>query len=189
MKLACCCHCACAVRVVLALCCGAVGVPLQGAWAGCCLLWMAVQGAAFGFFSEAAGGVARGEWLLSRYVIVARVIGSGQRWSSSSSGPPRKKNTNTGMCVCLYARIKSVRTGANRCEPVRTGANRCPSNTRRARCCNVYVCMCVCMCVCVYVCMCVCVYGMVCYRYVMVWYGMVWCGMVWFGMYVCILHT
>ena len=35
------------------------------------------------------------------------------------------KNTNTGMCVCLYARIESVRTGANRCEPVRTGANRC----------------------------------------------------------------
>ena len=59
---------------------------------------------------------------------VVVVIGSGQRWSSSLSGPPRtKKNTNTGMCVCLYWRIESVRTGANRCEPVRTGANPCES--------------------------------------------------------------
>ena len=65
-------QCACAVRMVFALCCGVVGVPLQGAWAGCCLLWMAVQGAAVGFFSGTAGGVARGEWLLSRYVIVAK---------------------------------------------------------------------------------------------------------------------
>ena len=40
------------------------------------------------------------------------------------------------MCVCLYARKESVRTGANRCEPVRTGANRCASNTGRARCYN-----------------------------------------------------
>ena len=30
-----------------------------------------------------------------------------------------------GMCVCLYARIESVRAGANRREPVRTGGNRC----------------------------------------------------------------
>ena len=90
--------------MVFALCCGAVGVRLQGAWAGCCLLWMAVQGAAVGFLSEAAGGVARGEWLLSRYVIVARVIGSGQRWSSSSSGPPRKKKTQTQACVYVCMR-------------------------------------------------------------------------------------
>ena len=145
LKLACCCHCACAVRVVFALCCGDVGVPLQGAWAGCCLLWMAVQGAAVGFFSEAAGCVACGEW----YVILFKF--RGHRICMANAGQVachvhrrKKKNIPTGMLVCMSVcanriranRCERARTGANRCEPARTGANRCASNTRRARCCN-----------------------------------------------------
>ena len=158
MKLACCCHCACAVRMVFALCCGDVGVPLQGAWAGCCLLWMAVQ-SAVRFFSEAAGCVACGEW----YAILFKF--RGHRICIANAGQVachihrRKKNINTGMLVCIMSvcanriranRCEGARTGANRCEPVRIGANRCESvrtganrcesvrikYTRRARCCN-----------------------------------------------------
>ena len=122
--------------MVFALCCGDVGVPLQGAWAGCCLLWMAVQGAAARFFSEAAGCVACGEW----YAILFKF--RGHRICIANAGQVachihrRKKNINPGMLVCIMSvcanriranRCEGARTGANRCEPVRIGTNRCES--------------------------------------------------------------
>ena len=62
--------------------------------------------------------------VVSSYPLYSGVIGSGQRWSSSLSRPPTKKeHKDRQACVYVCMREKNpcepVRTGANRCEPVR----------------------------------------------------------------------
>ena len=62
--------------------------------------------------------------MVSSYPLYSGVIGSGQRWSSSLSRPPTKKeHKDRQACVYVCMREKNpcepVRTGANRCEPVR----------------------------------------------------------------------
>ena len=69
--------------------------------------------------------------VVSSYPLYSGVIGSGQRWSSSLSRPPTKKeHKDRQACVYVCMREKNpcepVRTGANRCEPVRTGAHQIP---------------------------------------------------------------
>ena len=69
--------------------------------------------------------------VVSSYPLYSGVIGSGQRWSSSLSRPPTKKEHKDRQ-ACVYVCMREK----NPCEPVRTGANRCASNTGRARCYN-----------------------------------------------------
>ena len=59
--------------------------------------------------------------VVSSYPLYSGVIGSGQRWSSSLSRPPTKKEHKDRQ-ACVYVCMREK----NPCEPVRTGAHQIP---------------------------------------------------------------